>query len=183
MADRFNIPGLKDLAAAKFQASAGFWPQHDFATIVSAVLDSTPANDRGLRPIITERCGNRIADILGLRKPGLGRPNVDSKEWEKVLTKDGDFLYSILRQQTTKMLDSEDTKRADIAAAVNKKIQEQDKSVKRGKPLDPITPYNLQSLYANCRSTQLRTSCAVTVKAYSNVISTLDSPLWGKLVL
>lgn len=131
LADRFNIPGLKDLAAAKFEAFAGFWPQHDFGTIVSAVLDSTPANDRGLRPIVAARCENHISEILGI-KTFEGKPNVDSKEWEKVLTKDGDFLYSVLRRKTTKTLEFEEQKAAEIAQLVAE-VEDQKRATKQGK--------------------------------------------------
>lgn len=140
MADRFNIPELKDLAAAKFEDSAKHWPQHYFATIVSAVLDSTPVNDGGLRPIVAEKCETQISELLGL-KTRESKSNVDSKEWGKVLTKDADFLYSILRQKTAKTLELEERATAEIAQLVAE-VEEQKEAKELGKTsvLNFITP-------------------------------------------
>ncbi|KAG7002083.1 tRNA (guanine(26)-N(2))-dimethyltransferase [Physcia stellaris] len=154
-ADRLNIPELKDLAAAKFAECAKYWPQHDFVTIVSAVLDSTPANDRGLRPIIAERCENHISEILGIKIPE-GKPTVDSKEWEKVLTKDGDFLYSVLRQKTAKTLECEEKRTAEIAQLAAE-LEDQKRVTKQSKShflstLSRLSTFSCYMLSANLHS-------------------------------
>ena len=201
MADRFNLPELKDLAAAKFGECASHWPQHDFATIVSAVVDSTPSNDRGLRPIVAETCVLHIHELLGIKIPER-MLSVDSKEWEKILIKDGDFLYSILRQNTAKTHDYQERLGAEIAQLVAE-VVEQKEAAEQGKirVLSLITASILWPFRANAcmqlwkrrmrriegtRRISLssmrcfRPRCeaiAVTVKPFSNLISNLSPTL------
>ena len=147
---------MKDLAAAKFAECAKYWPQHDFVNIVSAVLDSTPANDRGLRPIIAEGCENHISEILGIKIPE-GKPNVDSKEWEKVLTKDGDFLYSVLRRKTAKTIESEEKTAAQIAQLVAE-LEEEKRVAKQSKSQLLTKSSHLSSLSRCMLTADLRSS-------------------------
>jgi hypothetical protein len=52
LADKYDIPGLKALATAKFEKVArAEWNTADFPLSISAIYESTPLNDRGLRDV------------------------------------------------------------------------------------------------------------------------------------
>lgn len=65
MADKLDIPDLRDLAAEKFKARFQKWPEHDCAAIVSKVLECTSTNDRGLRPVVSTMCVKHVEEITG----------------------------------------------------------------------------------------------------------------------
>ena len=53
LADKYDIPGLQDLAAAKFKAAcADFWHTEAFPVVAEHVFISTPDTDTGLRAIV-----------------------------------------------------------------------------------------------------------------------------------
>ncbi|KAI9720660.1 MAG: hypothetical protein M1812_002840 [Candelaria pacifica] len=65
--DKYDISGLKDLAAAKFkECFIGLDPSStkDFHQLVREVYHSTPRSDDGLRKTIVECCGQHINDLL-----------------------------------------------------------------------------------------------------------------------
>lgn len=71
IADKYDIPTLKELAASKFENLAqNTWPQYDFPAVVKAVYDSTSANDQGLRGIVHSICAKYVGDVLLFGEPG-----------------------------------------------------------------------------------------------------------------
>lgn len=65
MADKYIIPGLKELAKKKFKilaSSAGLILDHP--SIIDEVYDTTPSEDRGLRDIVTNLCAPHVQEIV-----------------------------------------------------------------------------------------------------------------------
>ncbi|KAI9701781.1 MAG: hypothetical protein M1836_001125 [Candelina mexicana] len=67
--DKYDISGLKNLAAAKFKEcfiglNSSFI--EDFHTLVQDVYQSTPPSDRGLRTTIIECCGQNLDSLLAI---------------------------------------------------------------------------------------------------------------------
>ena len=65
VAEKYDIPELKDLAKHKFQTLASSkWPHDEFQAIVECVFTTTPDNDMGLRQIVLDLCEKHFHDIL-----------------------------------------------------------------------------------------------------------------------
>ena len=65
VAEKYDIPELKDLAKLKFQTLAGSkWPLDEFQAIAESVFTTTPDNDTGLRQIVLDLCGKHFHHIL-----------------------------------------------------------------------------------------------------------------------
>lgn len=85
MADKYIIPGLKELAKTKFKilASAGLILDHP--SIINEVYDTTPSEDRGLRDIVTNLCAPYVQKI------------VHSKGWSTTAQMHVEFTFDLLR--------------------------------------------------------------------------------------
>ncbi|KAI9720659.1 MAG: hypothetical protein M1812_002839 [Candelaria pacifica] len=73
-ADRYDIPGLKILAAAKFNTSLKVgspWKHSSFRNIVQQVYQCTPVSDKILKQTIALTCRNHIAYLLSDANFGL----------------------------------------------------------------------------------------------------------------
>ena len=69
VAEKYDIPDLKDLAKAKFQNLAwSKWPHDNFYTLAEAVFSTTPDTNMGLRQVVLDICEKHSEDIL--RKEG-----------------------------------------------------------------------------------------------------------------
>ena len=65
VADKYDIPDLKDLAKAKFQSLArSKWPHDDFYALAERVFSTTPDSDMGLRQIVLDICKEHLENIL-----------------------------------------------------------------------------------------------------------------------
>jgi hypothetical protein len=64
IADKYDIPPLKEMAKKRFETSAEKnWTHRDFSGIVKEIFESTPTSDRGLRDIATRIVASH-ADVL-----------------------------------------------------------------------------------------------------------------------
>ncbi|KAG6989786.1 hypothetical protein G7Y79_00064g094090 [Physcia stellaris] len=110
LADKYHIRELMDLAAAKFKSHINIWPLHDFPAIVSEIVDLTPANDRGLRPVIVDICTDHLKEVLNIKSAGAdsfeGEENDETTQWTMAITKDIDLIHAILKSGTMKLLDT-----------------------------------------------------------------------------
>ncbi|KAF6235108.1 hypothetical protein HO173_006735 [Letharia columbiana] len=65
VADKYDIPELKELAKCKFQTLArSKWPHDDLHAVTEIVFSTTPDQDMGLRQIILDICAEHFQDIL-----------------------------------------------------------------------------------------------------------------------
>lgn len=65
VAEKYDIPELKDLAKHKFQTLASSkWPHDGFHAITECIFTTTPDNDMGLRQIVLDICAEHFYDIL-----------------------------------------------------------------------------------------------------------------------
>lgn len=103
MADRFDIPQLKQLAKTKFQNRPNDWVLHTFPDVVREVLATTPASDMGLRSIIFTIFHDHAEELF--RTPDLDNKKPYSAEeamrslakspWPSVFQNESEFLYAI----------------------------------------------------------------------------------------
>lgn len=59
IADKYDIPGLRQVALEYFRARAkecNQWPPDKFRDIVKTVYETTPESDRGLRDALVQMC-------------------------------------------------------------------------------------------------------------------------------
>ena len=69
VAEKYEIPDLKDLAKAKFQnLTWSKWPHDHFYALAESVFSTTPDTDMGLRQVVLDICEKHSEDIL--RKEG-----------------------------------------------------------------------------------------------------------------
>ena len=65
VAEKYDIPDLKDLAKGKFQSLArSKWPHDDLYALAEEVFSTTPDTDMGLRQIVLDLCEQNFQDIL-----------------------------------------------------------------------------------------------------------------------
>ena len=65
VAEKYDIPDLKDLAKGKFQSLArSKWPHDDFYALAERVFSTTPDTDMGLRQVVLDICEEHSEDIL-----------------------------------------------------------------------------------------------------------------------
>ena len=65
VAEKYDIPDLKDLAKGKLQSLArSKWPHDDFYALAERVFSTTPDTDMGLRQIVLDLCEEHFEDIL-----------------------------------------------------------------------------------------------------------------------
>jgi len=88
IADKYDVPGLKQLAREKFsQATKRFWKADEFMVAAEHAYTTTMDEDEGLRAI--------VRDTLEKNKEMLGRPDVKT-----FLGKRPDLMYEILMKAT-----------------------------------------------------------------------------------
>lgn len=65
IAEKYDIPDLKDMSRGKFHILArSKWPHDDFYTLAEEVFSTTPDTDMGLRRIVVDLCEEHFQDIL-----------------------------------------------------------------------------------------------------------------------
>lgn len=65
VAEKYDIPDLKDLAKSKFLTLAtSKWPHVDLYAVLETIFSATPDGDMGLRQIILDICRQHVQDIL-----------------------------------------------------------------------------------------------------------------------
>lgn len=89
IADKYVIPGLKELAKTKF-ANLAFSTELvlRFPTVIYEIYDTTPPEDRGLRDIVTDICCLSVQEI------------VRHNEWSDAVRTHVDFVFDLLRVST-----------------------------------------------------------------------------------
>lgn len=56
VADKYGVPGLKDLSSDKFRSACDlFWPDEQFAIAAEYAFNTTPDGDEGLRKIVRDK--------------------------------------------------------------------------------------------------------------------------------
>ena len=66
IADRYHVMGLKGYSKDRFRtAITAGWSMDDFPLAISAVYESTPQHDRGLRDLAVETSRKNIDSLLG----------------------------------------------------------------------------------------------------------------------
>lgn len=127
---------LMELAVEKFKDHVNDWPQYDFAAIVAEVLDSTPPNDQGLRPVVAAVCARNLNNIL--RMDLSNYPTTEQKaHWAEVLKKDSDFLFTLFQQSSLRfglLMDKKDNANTQLVAAMEDMKEKRDE----GKPTSAI---------------------------------------------
>ena len=96
LAEKYDIEGLKCLAAVKVDDIADGDMCKDFHAIVAAVFETTPSSDRGLRDVVSRICANHIDAIL-----------VD-KNWKETLASNGEIglaMFTLSRQKSVAEVD------------------------------------------------------------------------------
>lgn len=64
LAEKYNIPALKELAKTKFEKCKAGFSYSLYREVVSAVFESTPDTDSGLRNIVILKCANTVEKSL-----------------------------------------------------------------------------------------------------------------------
>ena len=65
VAEKYDIPDLKDLAKSKFETLAtSKWPHVDLYAVLETIFSTTPDGDMGLRQIVLDICRQHAQDIL-----------------------------------------------------------------------------------------------------------------------
>ena len=65
IAEKYDIPDLKDMSRGKFQILArSKWPHDGFYTLAEEVFSTTPDTDMGLRQIVLDLCEEHFQDIV-----------------------------------------------------------------------------------------------------------------------
>ena len=65
VADKYDIPDLKDLAKSKFLTLAtSKWPHIELYAVLETIFSTTPDGDMGLRQIVLDICRQHAQDIL-----------------------------------------------------------------------------------------------------------------------
>lgn len=85
IADKYNIPELKELSMSKFEALLDDESvPNKFAAVVDAVYTTTPDTDSGLRDMIIDYCAENIDTFA------------ESEEYFRIFQDRGDFGRSVL---------------------------------------------------------------------------------------
>ena len=88
IADKYDVPGLKDLVIEKFRRSCGhFWDDDLFPAAVHHVFSSTPYHDKGLRDLVSATLSEHL-DLL--YKP----------ETEALVVEFNDLAYGLLKKKS-----------------------------------------------------------------------------------
>lgn len=69
LADKYNIPALKELAKTKFQKSKISCNYSLYREIINAIFESTPDTDTGLRNIVILKCAKDVE--MSLKEEGV----------------------------------------------------------------------------------------------------------------
>lgn len=65
IAEKYDIPELKDLAKRKFETLVNSkWPHEDLDTVTEAIFSTTPDGDMGLRQVVIDICAQHFQEIL-----------------------------------------------------------------------------------------------------------------------
>ncbi|KAL9007496.1 MAG: hypothetical protein Q9173_007251, partial [Seirophora scorigena] len=90
IAEKYDIPALKNLAKGKFEARCrGFrWADANLATVLEMVYSSPRATDRGLRDIMAKVCSHHIDDSSG--------KVLDAPQLQELMIKEGALGVDVL---------------------------------------------------------------------------------------
>jgi speckle-type POZ protein len=65
IAEKYNIPLLKEIAKEKFVKWAeNNWSHCDFPVVAREVYESTRSNDFGLRDVVARLCGGHVKELV-----------------------------------------------------------------------------------------------------------------------
>ena len=85
LAEKYDIEGLKRLAAVIFDEIAEGLMCEEFPAIVAAVFETTPSGDRGLRDVVSRICADHIDEVL------------TNENWKETLATNGEIALSIFK--------------------------------------------------------------------------------------
>lgn len=127
VAEKYDIPDLKELAKRKFQILAGSkWPYDDFHAVTEVVFSTTHDGDMGLRQIVLDLCKDHFRQILKDEEFRAGF--LDNKAIAIVVSKaatrklDQDQMMLDVARATQRSLEMELSKaKADAKAALDQK--------------------------------------------------------------
>lgn len=105
IAERLDIPDLKELAKSKFEKSIGNNPCSfdDFSGIVRRVLQVTPSKDKGLREVCVDICVRSYDRMVGA-----------DMIWAEVLKDDPDFMQAVFSRAASQWSRDKAVYRANI---------------------------------------------------------------------
>lgn len=90
MADKFNVPGLKTLAATKFTtAIATEWNTEGLSTAIELIYNQIPENDRILKDVVLKVISEHVKEL------------VDRGEFASLCKADGEIAFDILCKHLT----------------------------------------------------------------------------------
>ena len=96
LAEKYDIEGLKRLAAVNVDEIADGHMCEDFPAIVAAVFETTPSSDHGLRDVVSRICANHIDEVLA------------SETWKETLATNGEIglaIFKLARQKSVAEVD------------------------------------------------------------------------------
>ncbi|KAI9824946.1 MAG: hypothetical protein M1826_007198 [Phylliscum demangeonii] len=97
VADKCNIPLLKDLAKEKFTRRANYlWPPAGLSSVLRSVYLTTPDKDRGLRTVVIGLCTQHLSELIA------------SKDFRACVPKLSSFTFDLLQACLVKYLGVKD---------------------------------------------------------------------------
>lgn len=135
VADKYDLPRLKEHAKAKFFTQMQSCPHEDIAPVIRVVFESTPPADRGLREIVIQVCADDIDDIVNHssiltaieKYPALSfgifskRRELEKKTLEQVTAIEADLRADLAKKNSAleRALDRESSAKLEKAAAID----------------------------------------------------------------
>jgi hypothetical protein len=131
IADKYDIPPLKEIAKKRFETSAEKnWTHRDFSGIVKEIFESTPTSDRGLRDIAIRIVASH-ADVL-----------VQKDEFRALIEEVGDLGLNTMRL----LLETHSKEKADL----RDRLQQHESSLNRTSEKYQSTLKMINEWYGPC---------------------------------
>lgn len=105
LAEKYNLPGLKELAAKKFRRDACKCPLKGLAAIARETYTSTPSSDRGMRDLVIQICETHLDQIM------------EARDLEVVMEENEDFgadMFKVVRGKYKKQLEVNENLRSKV---------------------------------------------------------------------
>ena len=103
IAEKYDIPELKELAQVKFESSLGDQEPHsNLPIIVNAVWETTPSSDRGMRDVVFEYCKCFDQEIIS------------NEHLSGMLQDHGDLAVAVMREMLEERAQNESSSKATI---------------------------------------------------------------------
>ena len=122
LAEKYNLPGLKELAAKKFRRDACKCPLNGLAAIAHETYTSTPSSDRGIRDLVIQICETHLDQIMEAR---------DLEAVMEEIEGFGSDMFKVVRGKYKKQLEVNE----DLRSKVRAKKQKVGKLIKKKRDL------------------------------------------------